>query len=178
MDSLFMTPLQKRKKIQQLLIENQEKSMTTSQMETMMKSEAAGQYGEQLETDEESAHSVPENMRELELKEISNGDVTSVHISDHLEGGHDGSSGSNDDEGEESDDESEEDEEEDCRDSSEHSSDCSEEEEEGENEEDDGGSEKFWNSEQLEILTSALPSFHFLPRTTMDKVVTELKVEN
>ena len=141
-----------------------------------MKSEAAGQYGEQLETYEESAHSVPENMKELELKEISNGDVTSVDISDHLEEGHDGSSGSNDDQGDESDDESEEEEE--CRDSSEHSSDCSEEEEDGEDEEDDGGSEKFWNPEQLEILTSALPSFHFLPRTTMDKVVTELKVEN
>jgi len=34
--------------------------------------------------------------------------------------------------------------------------------------------EKFWNSEQMEILQSAVPSFQFLPRTTTDKVATEL----
>lgn len=190
MDSLFMTPLQKKKKMQQLLIENQEmddrgKSMTSSQMgeislETIMKSEAAGQFGEKLETVEESVPSFPENMRDLELKEISSSDVTILDVSDHLgcqvEEGHDGSEGSGD-EGKESDDESEE-EDEDCSDSSsEHSEgedDCSDEEEE-ENQ-DDGESETFWNHEQLEILKSALPSFHFLPRTTVDKVVTELKV--
>jgi len=189
-DSLFMTPLQKKKKMQQLLIENQEmddrgKSMTSSQMgeislETIMKSEAAGQFGEKLETVEESVPSFPENMRDLELKEISSSDVTILDVSDHLgcqvEEGHDGSEGSGD-EGKESDDESEE-EDEDCSDSSsEHSEgedDCSDEEEE-ENQ-DDGESETFWNHEQLEILKSALPSFHFLPRTTVDKVVTELKV--
>jgi len=34
--------------------------------------------------------------------------------------------------------------------------------------------EKFWNVEQMEILQSAVPSFQFLPRTTTDKVATEL----
>jgi len=34
--------------------------------------------------------------------------------------------------------------------------------------------EQFWNSEQMEILQSAVPSFQFLPRTTTDKVATEL----
>ena len=185
-DSLFMTPLQKKKKIQQLLMENQEvddrgKSMPSSQisLETIMKSEAGGQFGEKLETGEESAPAFPENMRDLELKEISSGDVISVDASEHLgcrvEEGHDGSEGS-DDEGKESDDESEE-EDEDCSDSSSENSegedDCSDEEEE---ENQDGESENFWNLEQLEILKSALPSFHFLPRTTVDKIVTELKV--
>ena len=36
--------------------------------------------------------------------------------------------------------------------------------------------EKFWNVEQMEILQSAVPSFQFLPRTTTDKVATELMV--
>ena len=142
-----------------------------------MKSEAGGQFEEKLETGE--APAFPENMRDLELKEISSGDVISVDASEHLgcrvEEGHDGSEGS-DDEGKESDDESEE-EDEDCSDSSSENSegedDCSDEEEE---ENQDGESENFWNLEQLEILKSALPSFHFLPRTTVDKIVTELKV--
>jgi len=34
--------------------------------------------------------------------------------------------------------------------------------------------EMFWNAEQMEILQSAVPSFQFLPRTTTDKVATEL----
>jgi len=34
--------------------------------------------------------------------------------------------------------------------------------------------EQFWNVEQMEILQSAVPSFQFLPRTTTDKVATEL----
>ena len=36
--------------------------------------------------------------------------------------------------------------------------------------------EQFWNVEQMEILQSAVPSFQFLPRTTTDKVATELMV--
>ena len=36
--------------------------------------------------------------------------------------------------------------------------------------------EKFWNVEQMEILQSAVASFQFLPRTTTDKVATELMV--
>ena len=36
--------------------------------------------------------------------------------------------------------------------------------------------EQFWNKEQMEILQSAVPSFQFLPRTTTDKVATELMV--
>merc|ERR1719500_1748689 len=87
-------------------------------LESIIKSEAGGQFGEQLETGEEGAPAFPENMRDLELKEISSGDVISVDVSDHLgcrvEEGHDGSEGS-DDEGKESDEESEE---EDCSDSS------------------------------------------------------------
>ena len=38
--------------------------------------------------------------------------------------------------------------------------------------------EKFWNVEQMEILQSAVPSFQFLPRTTTDKVATELMVRD
>ena len=38
--------------------------------------------------------------------------------------------------------------------------------------------EQFWNMEQMEILQSAVPSFQFLPRTTTDKVATELMVRD
>ena len=38
--------------------------------------------------------------------------------------------------------------------------------------------EQFWNVEQMEILQSAVPSFQFLPRTTTDKVATELMVRD
>jgi len=182
-DSLFMTPLQKKKKIQQLLMENKElddmrgkskcADLTTSHqmgeisLEQMVKSEAV-QFGEKK--DQGSASSIPENMRDLELKEISSGDVNAVDSDQH------GCGCEKRDEGEESDDGGEE--EEDCSESSsdysEGEDDCSDEEEE-ENQ-DEGESETFWNPEQMEILKSALPSFHFLPRTTVEKVVTELKV--
>ena len=100
--------------------------------------------------------------------------LISVEINDHLEGCEE-SEGSDDDQGVESDDKEEEN---CCHSSSEHSSELGSfsSDEYGENQ-DDEESEKFWNPEQLEILTSALPSFHFLPRTTMEKVVTELEVK-
>ena len=135
-----------------------------------MKSEAGGQFEEKLETGE--APAFPENMRDLELKEISSGDVVSVDASEHLgcrvEEGHDGSEGSDDESEEEDEDSSDS-----SSENSEGEDDCSDEDEE---ENQDEESENFWNLEQLEILKSALPSFHFLPRTTVDKIVTELKV--
>jgi len=189
-DSLFMTPLQKKKKIQQLLIEkNQEmdddrgkmkradmrnsSQMEEISLESILKSETV-QFGDKLEKDQKGgASSIPENLRDLELKEISSGDVTAVEFSDQQRCGVEESDDESD-EGEESGGGSEE--EEDCSDSSsdrsEGEDDCSDDEENR----DDGESEKFWNLEQMEILKSALPSFHFLPRTTVEKVVTELKV--
>jgi len=184
-DSLFMTPLQKKKKIQQLLSENQEmdergKSMTSLQMkeislEMIMKNEtAADQSVEQLETNEESAPTVPHNTGDLELKEILSGDVTTLDANDHLGCGVEESYDVSD-EGKGSDTESEE-EDEDCSDSSSEHSEGEDSDEEEEENQDEGEAETFWNLEQLEILKSAVPSFHFLPRTTVDKIVAELKV--
>ena len=181
-DSLFMTPLQKKKKIQQLLIENQELNNDREKpkkgeisLDSIMKIKA-DQVGTKPKKDlKGSASSIPDNLRDLELKEISSGDVTAVDVVDQHRCGVEENNDGSDDEGEESDDGSEE--EEDCSysssDHSEGEDDCSDEEEENE---DNGESETFWNVEQMEILKSAVPSFHFLPRTTVDKVVTELKV--
>ena len=191
MDSLFMTPLQKKKKIQQLLIGSQEldddmrgKSKCADlanshqkeeiSREQMVKSGAAVEFGEKK--NQGSASSVPENMRDLELKEISSGDVTAVDNDHQLGCWGEESDAKSCDEGEEGDDVSED--VEDCSESSsdysEGEDDCSDEEEE--EDQDEGESETFWNPEQMEVLKSALPSFHFLPRTTVEKVVTELKV--
>ena len=116
-------------------------------------------------------------LTDLELKEISSSDV--IAVEDQLGcGGEE----SDDDEIEEGEDEREESEgegaeEEGFSDFSEGEDDCSDEESENQ---DDGEaeSEMFWNLEQMEILKSALPSFHFLPRTTVEKVALELKVED
>ena len=137
---------------------------------------AADQSVEQLETNEASAPTVPHKTGDLELKEILSGDVTTLDANDHLGCGVEESYDVSD-EGKGSDIESEE-EDEDCSDSScEHSEGEDSDEEEEENQ-DEGEAETFWNLEQLEILKSAVPSFHFLPRTTVDKIVAELKVGN
>ena len=144
-DSLFMTPLHKKKKIQQLLIESQEldddmrgkskcASMTTShQMEEISLKQivksGSVEFGEKK--NQGSASSVPENMRDLELKEISIGDVTAVDNDHQLGCRGEESDDKSDNEGEEGDDVSEEGE--DCSESSsdysEGEDDCSDEEE-------------------------------------------------